>query len=542
MPTPDNDTAKKSGDQEAPLTSPDTTSQDTAVATDAAADPNISGQEEVFDTQAVYRRIDELTSQLQSNDDEARGKAEKELADIEADLKRREAGGDAPVATAKPEPDTAKKPEEKGAVKDGAEGDTPKFFVTFHGKRVERDDKNKLLGHENTGALKAAYVKRDLQYEDLRKRHDDEVAELNRKLREAETKLSGGATATPTPKPQPSLAPPPPTSRPPLRAPEKPVFPEPPKLSTTDPVDYTAEDRQKLDTYSRQQYEASKKMTQYIDYIEKKPGSLPEEVQSELTELRQWREKAQGVLQKVESNEATRAQQDSEKAHWGRFAGFQAKHKTFETPKPLQDLHGPIVGWMRNVASANGIEAPAGERNDADPEWKTYLANRADLIEKYLSGDAEAVSNAEGFKPPEGHEQYFKLLEVNNALIQYIGDGVFGESATLEDAYDRMLRESGEFGDRVEALRIEERTAGAKRMGDAIEEFSQSASTIPPEASASAPDDSALGIPKEDLLWFRNVGPTRYHELVQRTGRGDASAKASLDKYNAIVARLEAAR
>lgn len=540
MNDPEKNTAQQSGDQETPE------SQTSAV--DTSTDKISQELPSYFQSEdALKTRINELSSIANSsnvNSEEVQN-ATKEIEEITSFLeKAKDEHGTAsteaqktpepqndlpPIPTAKDGGQEKKQPEEKGEKEDSSTPPNPnKFFVTYQGQRYERDDPNKLLGFKTTGDLKAGYIKENLRADGYRSQIDD----LSRKLQEAEEKLK----AAPPPEASQQQGVPP--STPPSLSRQTPASsqtrprprpPVPPKLSTNNPIDYTDNDLEAKDRYEKEMARYTRNLDGYLDNLENRvPSQLPPDVRKEIDEVRNWKKDAENIISDLKADRERLSEEAEENKHWQRFDSFQQKHKSFETPIPARELNSKVNEWMDNIAAANGVHRP-DSNNEAD--MINYANRRADIVDRYMSQDQEVLNNAQGYTPPEGHDAYFRLAELYASLEDYINQGKLGKGASLEEAYLLKMNESGEFRDRMEKLRVQERTEATKQFSEAIDEHQNYAANVPPEQSAPAPEASALGITSEQFNWFRSIGREQYLALQKDPEK--------MKLYNAIADRIE---
>lgn len=510
--------------------------QDSAVAVETPP----TSQE--FDPVAVRTRIDELTGIIDGSqgDIEAMRKAEAELSAIEEDLQRRAKGESAPATTSEDSTgDTSAseaKPEDQGAVTsqsadDAAAVQAKKFFTHWQGKRVEVDDPNNLLGFGTTGDLKAGYLKQKLQTEEAMRKSE----ELTQRLLEAERK----SKEVPAPQVQATKQPEQPA---PVAAPStvaKPVAPKPPKVSTSNPLDYTDADEAEMLRYQEELAVFNERLVDYTSMIESRLSqpTVPQGIVKELEDLRKWKQETNAVMEEVRAERERVVSEKADFEYWKRFSEFQDTHKSFTTPVPLNKLNDKMVGWMDELAVANGAQKPSTPRSENDPAWQNYLAQRLSTVSRYMDNDPAVVSNAQGINPPRGHDKYLEILSLENARMKYVADGILGPNATLEDAYTRSLMDSGEFGERLETLRTKERSKAVDEFGKVLEDHQNHATTIAPEASAAGPDLNNLGVSQPDMQWFLAQTGPKLHELRYKDPQAHAKWLAIADIIERSVAK-----
>lgn len=506
MTTPEKDTAQTSGvqgnaasqPQQPVVTAPEKPTETPELPTYYSSDNSLKG------------RITELTKIAESGTNADVENAMKELESIEKHLKGVK---EKPVESAPPSgSDQVDHPDIKGEAK--------KFFVQFNGERKEFDDPDSWLGHRNPGKLKEAALKTRLELEE----HKNRTTELARKLQEADELIR---TLKAQPQPATPAAPQaPPTPQPYLNV-QRPVPPERPKLSTTDPDLYSAADIKALGEYDDKVNDFNKKIVDYVAALESRPAQTEAAVRAELAKMEKWIKENDDLIKYSKSERARIEEEKLDNAHWKRFTDFQNKHKVFETPVEIRKMNDIMNSWMDSVAFANGIKLPQSGIPDDD-----YMYKRAQVIGKYLNGDDSVVKNAEGHTPPEGHEAYFKMLQVNNAYKRFVDEGRLGKNAPLEDAYLILKAESGEFEDDLETIRTTERVNAAQQFANETQKLQQTAVNIDPSHSAGGPDVNELGIPSTDLKWFSSIKRDRLLDLKAR--QPDLYAK-----YQAIAAKIE---
>lgn len=486
MSNPEEKTVQENGNQE----STESTEQQTTVTEEQANETS-----SYYDSdESLSKKINELTLIAETGDPEAVSSALNELNEIEGNLQKIKDNPQEKPKEKETQPTTEEptKTEEKTDPTEEAK----KFTVHWQGEKIEREDVNNLLGYKTTGDLKAAFIKQEL----ANKAREQDL--LNR-LNEANEKLSQPKPQQPPP-PQPRRTVAPPVQTKPI---ERPVPPELPVLSTQDPTLYTEEDIAKLQAHQKATGEFNQKMINYVDSVRNQPGRTEPSVRKELDELKKWREEAGSLISAVEKEKQELEQERREIDHWKRFSDFMDKHDSFKTPLPPKQMNEKMQEWMDSVATANGVQPANGQRDD------NYMYNRAIIVSKFLANDPQTIQNAQGIKTPEGHEAYFKMLELNNALGKYIDSDVFSKNATLEDAYLRMKADSGEMENDIETMRTQERTKATQEFASGVEELQQHAAGVDPTKSAGGPDMNSLGFSKEDMRWFTSINQQDYAAL-----------------------------
>lgn len=534
MPTPETDTVQQNGNQVATesQTQPQQTAPDQSGSDTTSTQQETTGQfPSYFESEeALRKKIDELTSIAETGDFDDVFNAKKEMDDIEQVLLRAKKRPKQPPAQQQQSQQPSTEPQsQQQQVDDGGtepKGEPPKkFTVHWQGNRIERDDVNSLLGYENTGQLKAALIKSELREKD----RDQQINDLSRRLREAEEKLNKPPAQSQQPFQQPQQQQPqfqPPAQS--VQVPQRPVPPGDPTLSTNDPALYTDDDLKAIADHQKATSKFSKDIVEYMSYLENKP--VPQQDtgwKNELNSVREELKQTKETLKSYEDEKKNLANEKAEIAHWKRFSDFQDIHESFKTPKNIKDFNDEMVQWMDNVAVANGVQKPFDGYTD------DYLRQRWSVVDRYLQNDPAVVQNSQGYQPPEGHETFFKLLDLSAALSRYKNDGVLGPNATLEDAYDRMKRDSGEMQEAIDTVRTDERVNAAQQFANGVEQLQQNAVNIDPSVSSGGPDLNELGVSSEDLRWFRSVKPEQYHQMQNRSPE-------DFKKYNAIAAKLEA--
>ena len=488
---------------------------DTSTSTDES-------QKSYFDSpETISTRINELTHIAETGSETEIADALREMDEIETRL------SNPPEEDTKPPKPPADSQDETASETSTSDEATKKFRVYYNGEAVEVDDKNNLLGRKNTGDLKAAFVKEQLRAKEIEK----ENADLATRLREVEAKLKA-------PTPAPAKAEPPREVRTP--APQvavsmkpKPVAPEPPNLSTNDPTLYTEADIAAIGTYQADTAKFNKEISDYVDYVASRPPQIDPILKSEIEALKQNQQANSSVISQVEQERRNLAEEKADVAHWRTFSDFQDKHEVFKTSVPPKQLNSDMNAWMDKLAAANGVPRPVNGSND--PGWNGYLTQRAGVIERYQDGDSTVLKNAEGIDPPEDHDKFFKLAELNHMLDVYKNKGILGENATLEDAYLRTKSDSGELANAIESVRVDERVSATTEFANNIENIQKEATGVDPASSANGPDLTAYGVPKADMEWFARVSknPDNIHTMKSKD-------PDTYKKWLSIANRIEA--
>lgn len=536
MPTPETNTVQQNGNQvttdpqtQTQQTAPDTSGSDTTTQQETTTEQYPS----YFESEQTLReKIDELTKIAETGDFDDVFNANKELNEIEQVLVRAKERPKQPAQQQQTQQPSTEPQQQQQVADSGTEqkGEPPKkFTVHWQGNRIERDDVNSLLGYENTGQLKAALIKSELREKDREQRLND----LSQRLREAEEKLKSPPVQQQQPvqqQPQQQQFQPQAPAQP-AQAPQRPVPPPMPTLSTSDPTFYSEEDIKALGDYQKATNDFNQKMVEYVGYLETRQPQQDSSLKNEIEAMKQWKQKTDETISSYQQEKKSIAEEKAEIAHWKRFSDFQDKHESFKTPKNIKDFNKEMVQWMDNVAVANGVQMPFNGEND--PGWNNYLSQRASVMDRYLQNDPTVVQNAQGYQAPEGHETFFKLLDLNAALMRYKSEGVLGPNATLENAYTQMKIESGEMQEAIDTVRTDERVNAAQQFASGVEQLQQNAVNIDPSASAGGPDLNELGVSSEDLRWFKSIKQEQYHQMETRSPE-------DFKKYNAIAAKLEA--
>lgn len=486
------DTTESQVEQTAVNTSGDeqTTQQNTAEESTSYFDSEESLKKKIFELQTISRI---------GNSEEV-AEAAKELDKIENYLLDVKNNPTEPTVERK-EPVVDEKSTDQKSGDNSEQTEPKKFFVHWQGQRIEREDGNSLLGYNSTGDLKAAHIKMSLENKAI-------VDDLIRRLRETEEKLK--ENQTPQQQAPVMLKPPPQTPVEKTTVVQRPVPPDLPQLSTNDPSLYTEDDIKSLDGYQKATNDFNRKMIDYVASLENRPGQNDESLRQEIEEIKKWRQDNANLFDEIKIKEQKLAEEQADFNHWKKFSDFIDKHKSFETPLPPKQMRDKMNDWMDTIALANGIQKPVTGADD------NYMIQRAGVVNKYLNGDQVVLQNAAGYKPPDGHEQYFRLCELNSALKTYVDNGVFGKNATLEDAYLRMKADSGEIETDIETMRANERAKAAEQFASGVDELQQTAVNVDPSTSSGGPDLNELGIQSSDLRWFASIGEEKLQELQSK--------------------------
>lgn len=401
--------------------------------------------------------------------------------------------------------------------------DESKPFVVYHkGQRIEREDQNRLFGFKDTGSLKAAYVKRELELEETRKLLNEALANAQKAPQQPQqpqpqqpnrqTAHQQAIQAAQQAQQQQSAP----------RRPALPIPPAVPEYSTDDPLDYTDEDRKKAGEYRNAMKDYSKAVRDYnvqneayLNYIEKRPGTLPDEVQEKLKQF----DDLQSQLQEINRGRQEIENQKVENAHWQRFTDFQNSNESFKTPMHIKDMDVKAKDWSNSVAAANGVQMPQTEENPNDPAWQAYYMHRADIVDKYLNDDSQVKANSAGYEPPAGIEAYYNMLDLESFRRNKIAEGELGPDATLKLAYVLQQLETGDFEETLNQVRAEERGKAVKATAESINQMNQTATHVNPADVGSGPSLDAMGVSQEDyslLEQFGNLHPDEVHAFERR--------------------------
>ena len=540
--TPETTTAQESGSQ---VQSPETQTVQQEVTTEQPNNAAPSTQQgtlaeesqSYFDSEeSLSKRINELTSIADTGSSDEVAGAMNELSKIEDFLNKEKEkpkqsqsvvdNQQQPPTQGNQQSQEQVKPKEGGS---DTEDKGKKFTISWDGKRIEYNDKNSLLGFNSTGELKSAYLKTKLQ-------HDEEVKSLSDRLRDAEEKLRNTQKPDQPPPVQPQQQQIPQQQfqqQPSTTAPQqvtRPVPPKPPRLSTTDPAMYTEEDLSAINDYQKATSEFNQNMVDYVASLESRQPQIDPSIQKKLDEIEQRQQKADELYNSVKSEKQQLAEEKAENAHWKRFTDFQDKHESFKMPLPPKQMTDAMNKWMDSVAVANGIQVPVQKD-------RNYMVQRASVVGRYMDGEEAVLQNTQGLPPPEGHETYFKLLELSNDLARYKTSGVLGENATLEDAYMRKMVESGDFDKNLEVIRTNERSQAAEQFANGVQELQQHAVNIDPSQSAGGPDLNELGFSPQDMQWFSSIRPETLLGMKQKNGDDYKKYVAMADKIEKTYAR-----
>lgn len=499
MNAPEEVTVVKSGDQVTPVVP----AQDQAPASEQPTGSIYESEE------TLKKEVDRLSSISNSGDPAEMSKALEGLSDIEKYLeKKRNAPTPAPA-------DTATSTEAPVAPVVPVAPAAPvvagkKFTVDWQSKKHEFSDDDGLLGHGSTGRLKAAHLKLKLSAEERER-------ELTERLRVAEDKLRQvpATPAAPAPTPAPAV---------PASTVSRPTPPIAPKLSTNDPSLYTEADVTALNAYTEATGKFNNDLVRYLVHIEERTGKTDPAVLAELETHRKWRAENAPEIERMRAENKRLADEKADLEHWQKFVDFQHKHSSFSTPLAPDKMDAAMQKWMGKIAQANGIP-----END--------MPRRAEIVGKYLNGDETVLKNSEGLEPPEGHQAYFKMLELVGKRKAYIDAKILADNSTLEDTYLRMKADSGDLDADIEVIRTSERTAATEAFASNIQQIQQQAGGIDPSKSAGGVDINELGFSAQDMKWFNgvSVNPDNLLTLQAKDPQGflkwEAMAAAIEKKY-----------
>lgn len=414
------------------------------------------------------------------------------------DAESRRNSGQPPAPAGQPPAPEAPPPPDAGAPPDGDGSAEPKLFhIRFQGEDVGVPDSDNYLGHGSFGRLKkaAAHAAKTLRgYENRVTTAEATASRLARENDELREKLEAAAVTPPAPA-QPE---PPPTPEPNAGAPAPPVedieIPTPPpepEYSSSDPLDWTAEDREKDAKYRRERAEYDKVMNAAVVNLAKAAKAPAQQgpYNNDPALVAKVEEQGQ-YIEELKQRDATTAAKNQRTDFWKALADFQDLHKDeLATPAPLAELHEEVGTWMNGLAWANGVK----------PDDPSFEAKKADLVQKYLNGDEAVLENSVAVVPPEGYKQYFRVAATQKRLKRLIADGVLGPKATLQDAWEKDYV-SRNLDNDVSALESEAHSNGVRTVLDNLSNVqANTASHIPNSAAAGPSDGEGGGSPEGEI-------------------------------------------
>jgi hypothetical protein len=522
MTTPDIDTATNSDNK---ATANNLQQNDSSIDNNQSQEPN-QHLEGYFNSETSLRsKINELTRIAESGDQEEVAKAMDELTHIENVLSSAKDDKSSSLnksSDLKPSDEMIDETSDTTGKNQTDNGVPKKFSVYWQGQKIDREDHNNLLGYKNTGEIKAALIKAQLQLQ----HNDSQNAALMNQLRGATEKIKSFSQSVPQ-----SIQTPVSTQRnaqsnvifAPLA---KPIPPMRPILSTNDPSLYTEEDIMKMDEYTKSSHDFFNRIVDYVANVELRARSSADPYKNELVDIKnklsQFDEEREILKKERQRLQDEKADND----HWKQFDIFQNKHKTFKTSVPVKQLNEVMNKWMDNVAEANGVHKSSDGSNIAD-----YFNQRANVITRYLNNDSQTLQNAQGINPPEDYQTFFRLLELYHQLNKYRDSTILGSNATLHDAYLRMKDDAGELDDDLNTVRLNERTNAVEQFTSGVQQLQNHAVNIDPKQSAGGPDVNELGISTNDLKWFKSITPDRLHDYKYRNAE-------LYNKWNAIADKI----
>jgi hypothetical protein len=409
----------------------------------------------------------------------------------------------------------------------------PKLFeVSYHGINHQRPDDNGLLGYPTTGHLKRAKIHADLRISELEnetlearryaEQKDREAKELQKRFQELEAKTKQQPPVAPSQAQQPNLV----QAQQQGQPSDPPTPPDYPELSTDDPLDYTHDDREKLKSYNRDRARYDRDVTDYIRSLSQRQPvvktEIPEEIKSEIEQLRSYREQ-------VERERVEKEQKEKQKSFWGAFDNFSSQDtykSDYGIPDSFENLHQKVESWEDRLAMAYGYQKPFAAYDASNPDWQKFNDAKRQIAGAYLSGNQEVVGKTQGIDPPAGYENYFKLVELHNTHKSLVDKGLLGPGSKLADAHFYNLRESGQLDRDVNDLRAQATIQAQRDVSNAIKEHQQYVSAIPGNMSGQS-GSIAGGYTMSDMNWFLDVSPQQYVRLSpQDRAKYDAIAKA----------------
>lgn len=312
-------------------------------------------------------------------------------------------------------------------------GEPKKFVTEVRGKEIAVGDDDNYLGYGKFGRMKKAFVhnREEVKHsysliEEAKKAAQEAV---KAKL-EAEEKLKELEAAKPPVTPLKVEEP---------KALSVPVVPEYPEALPASSVDWD-EGHQEL--YKRYRSDKNKYDADFSEYvanlkgagISKEAETRLAEAEAKIAELNAEKEKGDTRLKQEEIDNLN-------KDYWSNLDSFRNKHKgefgDSEKTK-ITDLHDGVVKWIEKFVGAHGIQKPYTPQTTDAPEWIEYRNSEAEIVNKFLSDDPDTVKiaeNSEALKPPEGYEEYYRLLNLMQYKEDLVKSGELSEKASLHSAW-----------------------------------------------------------------------------------------------------------
>jgi hypothetical protein len=367
------------------------------------------------------------------------------------------------------------------------------YKVNFHGREIDADDEDGLLGFKTVNYLKRAKIHGDLRIKELKEQENEariQAAKAHQQLRELQKNYEEIVKKQ---KEKPVQ-----TEEPPKQI-EKPKYPDLP----ADKELWGEEEYGELEKYNT-------KYSEYLENIAKSSGVSKDTISSIVEEkiktikddLAQKIKDTEAYLVEVKKQREAEENQKIEDDYWKKIESFQSQSPdAFKTRKPVREIHKELLSFMDRIAYAHGLKKPYDEDSQ---DYVTYTDKRAALMNGWLEGNKDILIRTQGIDPPEEYETYFKIGEIEKKRKELIEKGELAQNASLRLAYLYDLDSSGELSQNLNDLRFAERNTVLKDLGKAVNDSAQYASTVPNNLTQN---NSPLGngYSEADWKWFSTV-------------------------------------
>ena len=358
--------------------------------------------------------------------------------------------------------DLIKEPEQSGINQEPEQSEInqnkeiPKYEIEdYHGNKKLIEDPDGFFGRKNLETLKKSYIDSQKFQQTLLREKRSERAEklrikaekddLEKRLKEFEEKINNNIQEK---KEQPGFGI------------KKPTLPDDPAEWTDEQSMEFAAWRDSISDYATTIDSTSRKLESKYENIEK----TLQDYQKEIELLRSEREKKE--FENVNNG------------YWKDVDNIAKKYDEFKIPenKSIKDIHEEILRWTEDAATSSGIMQEGYD----ETSQKIYAEQRDEIIQRYLDGDITIKEQLKNVPPPEGYEQYFKMVELNRKRQELINSKELGQNASLESTLALLKYKDGSLDKTMNNIQTQSMIQGQQNVFNAMKETSEKyASTLP---------------------------------------------------------------
>lgn len=357
--------------------------------------------------------------------------------------------------------------------------DTQKIKVVYRGQEIIRDDPDGYLGRKDINGLKIAKAHADAHIEYLEKANEEamrKLAELEALKKEIEKKPEQPIKKEEEPKT--------------YNVKEKPVLPE---LQNSDPSYWTPEESEAMIEYW-------KKMDEYVSNNLNEPPAI-KELKEEIDRLKKEQESRFSEIDKVKKKSIEEAE---EAKYWNELETFRNVHSEYKkVDKSIKDLNQEVEKWANDLIEAAGYKLPY---NPSVVDVHKFEQTKLELMDKYRNGDSAVHSL--GVNAPEGYEEVFNLVTLENEKARLIKEGVLGQRASMHDVWLYLQDRTGQFDTSLTKLEAEARKKGANDiLNIAQKKQSENAIVLPDNAMGKKVETDLSNISIEKVRQVMGAHP-----------------------------------